>query len=104
MLSLDEIWQQIERNPRAEFLVGPESRYQYRDLSELIQRLVAHFDALDVSSGDRILIATRNEFLACSTFIAAMLALGAPLAAVMAVWLAPPARFSSGCGIRRPVS
>lgn len=92
MLSLDEIWQQIERNPRAEFLVGPESRYQYRDVSELIQRLVAHFDTLDVSSGDRILIATQNEFLACSAFITAMLDGIVP---VMMSPDSPPARLAS---------
>ena len=92
MLSLDWIWQQIERNPRAEFLVGLESRYQYRDLSELILRFVAHFDALALSSGDRILIATQNEFLACSTFIAAMLDGIVP---VMMSPDSPPARLVS---------
>jgi acyl-CoA synthetase (AMP-forming)/AMP-acid ligase II/acyl carrier protein len=92
VLSLDKIWQQIERNPRSEFLVGPESRYQYRDLSELIQRLVANFDALALSSGDRILIATQNEFLACSTFIAAMLDGIVP---VMMSPDSPPARLAS---------
>ncbi|MGZ0172150.1 MAG: AMP-binding protein [Planctomycetales bacterium] len=54
--------------------------------------MVAQFDALDLSSGDRILIATRNEFLACSTFIAAMLDGIVP---VMMSPDSPPARLAS---------
>jgi long-chain acyl-CoA synthetase len=95
VLSLKKIWQRIEQNPRAEFLVDPEARFQYRDLSEMTQRLVAHFDELNLSDGDRILIATRNEFLACSTFIAAMLD---GLVPVMLSPDSPPARVASTAG------
>ena len=92
MLILERIWQQIEQNPRAEFFVEPDVRYQYRDLSEMTQQLAAHFDELNLSSGDRILIATRNEFLGCSTFIAAMLD---GLVPVMLSPDSPPARLAS---------
>lgn len=92
MLTFAKIWQQIEQNPRAEFLVSPEARFQYRDLSEITQRLPAHFDELNLSGGDRILIATRNEFLACSAFIAGMLD---GLVPVMLSPESPPARLAS---------
>lgn len=95
MLTFAKIWQRIEQNPRAEFLVDPEARFQYRDLSEMTQRLVAHFDELNLSGGDRILIATRNELLACSTFIAAMLD---GLVPVMLSPDSPPARVASTAG------
>ncbi len=73
MSAFAPLWQAALARPKADFLVTPQGRYSYADLTAAVERACGIFDAQGAAPGARVLIATRDEFAAVSLFLGALL-------------------------------
>jgi long-chain acyl-CoA synthetase len=73
MSTFTTLWQAALARPKADFLVTPQGRYSYADLTAAVEKACGIFDAQNVAPGDRVLIASRDEFAAVSLFLGALL-------------------------------
>lgn len=72
-LSLRGLWQSLEDHPNTDFMISPTTTLLRRDLSALVGRFAAGFDAAGLTTGDRIVIILPDESAAIACFIAALL-------------------------------
>ena len=73
LLSTRSLWSQALAGGHAEFIALPGERVEYLDLQQAIKRWLAWFDAVGLTEGDRVLIRTKDDFVAVTGFIGAML-------------------------------
>ncbi len=71
--TLRTVWSQALSQPKADFLVLPNRRYRYADLTAAIGHFAHGYDARGVVTGDRVLIASTDEFASIVAFVAALL-------------------------------
>ena len=70
---LGTIWERIGERPGAPFVLSGSGSFRYRELARTISRCCAEFDRCGLTNGARVLIATADEPMATSAFLAALL-------------------------------
>ena len=70
---LRELWLQMERKGRGDFLVGRDGSGSYRQLISIIETCCGIFDGHGLKFGDRVLIIVKDDFTASASFLAALL-------------------------------
>lgn len=67
------VWQRIREAGGRDFILTPGGSVSYESLARLVTRLCSAFDREGLGPGDRVVIVSRNDPVAGSAFIAAML-------------------------------
>lgn len=67
------IWANIQRHKKHDFLITPDYQLRYKDLANLVNRLLGLMDTYKILPASRIIILTQNEGAAVISFIAALL-------------------------------
>lgn len=93
------LWQNILAGGRRDFLVSPGRSLAYRDLQQGIGRWLAQFDAAGLVPGDRFVVRTGQDDVACVAFLAGLVDGVVP---VMLEGSCPDARLQAIVGMVEP--